>query len=168
MQALSGMRRNSTDIQLLKSFFWVALLFVYQASTTVFIWAPPLIGLFFAYMIILTMEKQKRLLKYDIRWYFSIVYIIFVEQVHGFALFSTILAFIVFYYFICDWLVVTFKSRAVLLIFFVSNGYLGTYLISSLLLYIKNLPILNFGYEYFVYTALESALAIVLFKERVK
>lgn len=168
MQAFPRMRRNSSDIQLVKSVVWAAFLLAYQAATSVFTWMPPLIGLFFSYMIILTIEKQKRLKKYDFRWYFAILYIIFAEQIHGFALFSSVISFLLFYYLICDWLIVTFKSRAVLLILFVASGYAGVYLISALLLYIQNSPILNFNFEYFIYIVSESILAIILFRRRVK
>lgn len=161
------MRRNSSDIQLLKSLFWVAFLLVYQAATTVFTWLPPLIGLFFAYLIVLTIEKQKRLVNYGINWYFAVAYIVFAEQAHGFALFSAILAFVLFYRFVCDWIIVTFKSRAILLVLFVASGYLGVYLVSSMFLYIQNSPILNLDYEYAVYIAVESILSIVMFRERV-
>ena len=71
------------------------------------------------------------------------MYIIFAEQIHGFALFSSVISFLLFYYLICDWLIVMFKSRVVLLILFVASGYAGVYLISALLLYIQNSPILK-------------------------
>lgn len=160
------MRRNSSDLQILKSALWVAFLLVYQAATSVATYLPPLIGIFFTYMIILTIEKNKKVKKYDNRWYFAIFYLIFAEQVHGYALFSTMIGFLLFYYLVCDWLLVTFKSREILLMVFVASGYFMTYLISLLLLYAVNLPMLNFDYEYSIYIISEAVLATILFRER--
>ncbi|MDO5045884.1 MAG: hypothetical protein Q4D84_04265 [Campylobacter sp.] len=160
------MRRNSLDLQILKPALWVVFLLIYQAATSVATYLPPLMGIFFTYMIILNIEKHKKVKKYDKRWYFCIFYLIFAEQVHGFALFSTMIAFLLFYYFVCDWLIVTFKSREILLVVFVASGYFAIYLVSSLLSHIANLPILNFEYEYSIYIISEAVLATILFRER--
>lgn len=166
MQAFSGMRRNSSDLQILKFALWTAFLLVYQAATSVATYLPPLIGIFFTYMIILNIEKNKKVKKYDKRWYFAIFYLIFAEQVHGYALFSTMIGFLLFYYLVSDWLLVTFKSREILLIVFVASGYLMTCLITLLLRYVANLPMLNFDHRYFIYIAFEALLATILFRER--
>lgn len=160
------MRRNSSDLRILAICSWILFLVFYQSLTSLTQILPPLLGLFFTYLIILSIEKSKTMKKYDQRWYFAIAYIIFAEQVHGFWLFSTIIAFLLFYNFIADWLLVTFKSKAILLVIFVASSYLCTFGVSRVFSYALNLPALNFGYEYLIYIALESLLAIVIFKGR--
>ncbi|MFW5625190.1 MAG: hypothetical protein ACOCMW_05315, partial [Campylobacter hyointestinalis] len=88
--------------------------------------------------------------------------------IHGFELFSTILAFILFYNFINDQLKINMKCRGCLLVIFVFSGYIGTFLLSDLILYILNQPLLGFNYEYYMYyIVVESAISVMLFKERV-
>ncbi|KAA3687202.1 hypothetical protein E3U42_05895, partial [Campylobacter fetus subsp. fetus] len=66
-----------------------------------------------------------------------------------------------------DWLKVNMKWRQCLLIIFIFSGYIGTLLMSNLILYILNQPRLWISYEYLIYIVVESVIAILLFKERV-
>ena len=153
------MRRLGAEKRFLKQLAWVAFLIFYQSLTTVFAYLPPLIGIFFTYMIMLTLQKQKTLKEFGKEWYFCLFYLTFAEQVHG-------IAFMLFYHFMSDWLIVTLKSRELLAAGFVASGYVWTCATSSFILYAANLPILKFDYEYLIYVGVESVLAVVLFRGR--
>ena len=156
------MRRLGAEKRFLKQLAWVAFLVFYQSITTVFTYLPPLIGIFFTYMITLTLQKQKTLKEF----YFCLFYLTFAEQAHGFALFSAVIAFMLFYHLMSDWLIVTLKSRELLAVGFVASGYVWTCATSSFISYAANLPMLKFDYEYLIYVGVESVLAVVLFRGR--
>lgn len=117
-------------------------------------------------MITLTLQKQKTLKEFGKEWYFCLFYLTFSEQAHGFALFSAVIAFMLFYHFMSDWLIVTLKSRELLAVGFVASGYVWTCATSSFISYAANLPMLKFDYEYLIYVGLESVLAVILFRGR--
>ncbi len=167
MQTLSNMRRNSSNLRYLGNFLGIIALFAYEVATTMYSVLPPLIGVFFTYLIFEYSKKRKRYTEFDFGWYLSIAFLIFAEQIHGFYIFSSIVAFFIFFYFMVDWLFATFKSRLLLLAVFVSAGYVGTYAVSSLMSYIQNSTMLYFGSEYLVFISVEFLISIVLFKERI-
>lgn len=166
MRTSAAMRRLGAEKRFLKQLAWVAFLVFYQSLTTVFAYLPPLIGIFFTYTIMLTLQKQKTLKEFGKEWYFCLFYLTFAEQAHGFALFSAVIAFMLFYHFMSDWLIVTLKSRELLAAGFVASGYVWTCTTSSFISYAANLPMLKFGYEYLIYVGVESVLAVVLFRGR--
>ncbi|CAD7287448.1 hypothetical protein LMG7974_00327 [Campylobacter majalis] len=167
MQVLSSMRRNSSDLRYLGYVIGITCLFGYEIVTSIFVFLPPLIGVFFTYMIIEYAKKmQKSYIELGFGWYLSIAFLLFAELTHGYYLFSSIVGFFIFYYFAVDWLSVTFKHRKFLLILFVACGYFMTFLISCILCHMQGIEILNWGFEYAVYIAIESIIAIVLFKDR--
>ncbi|MGG7047664.1 MULTISPECIES: hypothetical protein [unclassified Campylobacter] len=161
------MRRNSSDLQIIGYALGVLALFVYEIATTIFIFLPPLIGLFFTYMVLEYARWQKSYTELGFGWYLSIAFLLFAEQVNGFYLFSSIVAFFVFFYFMVDWLFATLKHRKFLLVIFVSAGYLGTYGVSNLINYMLNLPSMYLSYEYVAFIVVESFLAFVFLRERV-
>lgn len=167
MQALSSMRRNSNDIYSLKFATFCGFLIAYQAISVAFQFVPTLIGLFFCYLVIATYERDKNLQKYDSKDYLAFAYLVFCEQNYGFFLFSSLIAFLLFYNFAQDYLRVNIKCRACILIIFVASGYLSTFGISNLMSYISNSEFLKISYEYLYYIILESLMAIILFRWRV-
>ena len=166
MQKSAAMRRLGAEKRFLKQLAWVSFLVFYQSLTTVFAYLPPLIGIFFTYTIMLTLQKQKTLKEFGKEWYFCLFYLTFAEQAHGFALFSAVIAFMLFYHFMSDWLIVTLKSRELLVAGFVASGYVWTCATSSFISYAANLPILKFDYEYLIYVVVDSILAVILFRGR--
>ena len=152
MQTSAAMRRLGAEKRFLKQLVWVAFLIFYQSLTTIFAYLPPLIGIFFTYMITLTLQKQKTLKEFGKEWYF--------------CLFYAVIAFMLFYHFMSDWLIVTLKSRELLAVGFVASGYVWTCATSSFISYAANLPMLKFDYEYLIYVGVESVLAVVLFRGR--
>ncbi|MBR8465666.1 hypothetical protein KDE13_04745 [Campylobacter sp. faydin G-140] len=152
---------------LVKNFIVAVVIFGYTIVTTQFSFLPPLMGLFFAYMIIEYFTKQRTLNDFSAGWYFAILFMMFSEQIHGFYLFSSIVAFLIFFHFVCDWLFSTMRWRNCLLAILVASGYIGTFLVNNLISYIKNTTLLSLSHEYIVYIVAESILAIVLFRDRV-
>ena len=152
MQMSAAMQRLGAEKRFLKQLAWVAFLIVYQSLTTIFTYLPPLIGIFFTYMIMLTLQKQKTLKEFGKEWYFW--------------LFSAVIAFMLFYHFMSDWLIVTLKSRELLAAGFVASGYVWTCATSSFISYAANLPMLKFDYEYLIYVGVESVLTVILFRGR--
>ncbi|RAZ48201.1 hypothetical protein [Campylobacter hyointestinalis] len=168
MQTFSDMQRNSINLLSIRFVLFCVGLIAYEIMSAANHFLPPLIGLFFAYLVVLKNESEKYMGDIDKRWYLSFIFIIYAEQIHGFELFSTILAFILFYNFINDQLKINMKCRGCLLVIFVFSGYIGTFLLSDLILYILNQPLLGFNYEYYMYyIVVESAISVMLFKERV-
>ncbi|MDL0089213.1 hypothetical protein [Campylobacter gastrosuis] len=162
------MRRNSSDLRYLGYGFGVLSLFAYEIATSIYLFLPPLIGLFFTYMIIEYAKKQqKSYMEFGFGWHLSIAFLLFAEQIHGFYMFSSLIAFIIFFYFMVDWLFSTMKYRNFLLIIFVFSGYLGVYLVSNAINYLQNKPFLYIDAWYGFYIFIESVFAIVLFKEKV-
>lgn len=153
------------ELKFLKIFLFVVFLFAYQGATTVTA-LPPLLGVFFTYLIYLNLRREKRLLVNEYELYFCIFYLIFIEQTHGFALFSSLLGCIFFYYFMFDYLSVTLKSRILLIGSFTIYAYLFTFAASLLLGYAGDFQTPGFGYEMAIYAAIEAVIAIILFKER--
>ncbi|WP_336610029.1 hypothetical protein [Campylobacter sp. 7477a] len=166
MQTLSRMRRNSTNSQFITKISSVAFLFLYEIATTQFGFLPPLLGLFFTFLILEYNKKQKSYENFDISWYFCLALLLFTEQIHGFYLFSSIVAFLLFFHFVVDWLILTLKLRNLLLVVFVASGYATTFLINNIIAYTQNAQFLNFDIECLFYIIIESALAVVFLKER--
>ncbi|AQW81665.1 hypothetical protein [Campylobacter pinnipediorum] len=162
------MQKNNTDLQHIGNFFGILLLFAYEMLTTILVYLPPLFGIFFTYMVIEYARKQQRTyIEFGFGWYLSIAFLLFAEQVHGFYIFSTIITFFIFFYFIVDWLFSTMKYRNLILIIFVTSGYIGTYLVNNAINYIQNNDFLYLDIEYIIYIVIESFVAIILFRERI-
>ncbi|CZE49252.1 hypothetical protein [Campylobacter geochelonis] len=161
------MQRNRNDIYFLKNAMFVILIVSYQVIASLFQSIPPLIGLFFAYVVILNYEKERNYKDFTHHWYQSIAYLFLAEQVHGFELFSVAITFGIFYYFVFDYLLTSLKFRNLLLVILVCVGYIGTFLVSNLISYMKNSPKLELSYEYGFYILVESAIAFLLFRGRI-
>ncbi|MCR4941644.1 MAG: hypothetical protein K5978_02470 [Campylobacter sp.] len=161
------MRRNSSDLRYIGYAFSIILLFAYEIATAKYIFLPPLFGVFFTYMIFEYSRKRRTYMDLNFGWYLSIAFLLFAEQVHGFHIFSSIIAFFVFFYILVEWLFSTLKYRITLLAIFVSVGYIGTYGVSSFVSYMLNENYLYFDREYIAYIWIEFLISIILFKERI-
>ena len=157
----SSIRRINTA----RLIFGLISLVIYQSLTSIFA-LPPLLGVFFVYLISLNLKREKRLIINEYEWYFCLLYLIFIEQTHGFVLFSTLLGCIFFYYFVSDYLLVSLKSRILLIGSFVVGGYVCTFGFSSLFGYIGGFDVPKINSEIFVYLVVEIIIAVILFKDR--
>lgn len=165
MLTLSGERRK-IKFYYPRLFIFACFLVIYQITSAMYQFLPPLIGIFFIEMIILNYEHEKKLTNFNHKWYLCILYMIFIEQMHGFSFLSIAIFYIIFYYFIFDWTLKAIKFRNLLLIFYVGCAYFGTFFISNLISYIYKSDYLKFGYEYVFYFIVESFLAIFFFRSR--
>ncbi|WP_139470752.1 hypothetical protein [Campylobacter armoricus] len=147
-------------------FFYLSLIF-YQVLSSVYYWMPPLFGVFFCYMIVLLKEKERTLNKLDFRWYFSLFYLLFIDIIHGFYLFSSWIAFFVFYHFFVDWFKSKLKLGHYLLIIFTFCAYVFIYFFDVFLAYLDNNKILNFGVEYLWFFLIEALVSFVIFKGKI-
>lgn len=166
MQAFSDMQRNSSDIQNIKFFIFCIFIVCYELLTVVYAILPPLIGLFFAYVISLNNAALKKMEDYDKSWYLSFLFLIFAEQIHGFELFSSIFAFIFYYYFLHEWLSTNFKLYQGMLIIYVCSAYILIFCISNIILYINDKAMLQICKEYAYYMIFESFLAVFIFRDK--
>ncbi|CAM4025065.1 hypothetical protein [Campylobacter armoricus] len=156
--------KNKFDFSYL--FFYLSLIF-YQVLSSVYYWMPPLFGVFFCYMIVLLKEKERTLNKLDFRWYFSLFYLLFIDIIHGFYLFSSWIAFFVFYHFFVDWFKSKLKLGHYLLIIFTFCAYAFIYFFDVFLAYLDNNKILNFGVEYLWFFLIEALVSFVIFKGKI-
>ncbi|ASM39064.1 MAG: hypothetical protein SPI03_03380 [Campylobacter sputorum] len=161
------MRRNSTYLSNIKYIISVLTLFLYQVFTVIMP-LPPLIGVVFCYMIVMLLKKEKTLGNLGKDWYVCILYLFFVEQIHGFYLFSILIAFLLFYNFLLDWLLINMKYRSLILVVITTGSYICILLINELFAYMQNSQdFLNFNKEYFIFIGIESFISIFLFREKI-
>lgn len=98
---------------------------------------------------------------------FKLGFLVFAEQLNGFEFCSVILAWLLFYYLINDWLKTNIKWRKLLITIYVFSGYIITLGVSNIVLYVLNQPRMNLSYEYLLYGAIESLIALVIFRGRI-
>ncbi|HEC1751457.1 TPA: hypothetical protein R1712_000970 [Campylobacter lari] len=156
--------KNRFDFSYL--FFYLSLIF-YQVLSSVYYWMPPLFGVFFCYMIVLLKEKERTLNKLDFRWYFSLFYLLLVDIIHGFYLFSSWIAFFVFYHLFVDWFKSKLKLGHYLLVIFTFCAYIFIYLFDVFLAYLDNNEILKFGIEYLWFFTVEALISFIIFKGKI-
>lgn len=167
MQTFSYMRRNSSYLSSIKYAISVLTLFIYQIFTVIMP-LPPLIGVVFCYMIIILLKKEKTLGGFNKDWYVCIAYLFFIEQIHGFYLFSILIAFLLFYNFFLDWLLVNMKYRFFVLIIITISAYISVFLINQLFVYMQNSDeFFHFDREFLIFMTVESLISILLFREKI-
>lgn len=156
--------KNRFDFSYL--FFYLSLIF-YQVLSSVYYWMPPLFGVFFCYMIVLLKEKERTLNKLDFRWYFSLFYLLLIDVIHGFYLFSSWIAFFIFYHFFVDWFKSKLKLGHYLFVIFTFCAYIFIYLFDVFLAYLDNNEILKFGIEYLWFFTVEALISFIIFKGKI-
>ncbi len=142
-------------------------LVLYQIFTSIFE-IPILIGFFFCYMFVLLREKEQTLYDLDFRWYFSMFYLVFIDITHDFYLFSSWIAFFVFYYLCADWIKTNFKMGKLLPILFTFCAYGLLFVVDNVLFYSQSGYFRLYGGEYIVDTLAESALCYLIFRNKIK
>ncbi len=129
---------------------------------------PLLIGFFFCYMSALLREKETTLYDLDFRWYFSLGFLLFIDITHDFYVFSSWIAFFVFYYFCADWIKTNFKIGKFLPVFFTICAYALLYIANNVLSYMDRAKFNFLGLEYFIDMLVESALCYLVFKDKLR
>lgn len=163
---LHDFRKNYESLKLKPVFFCIFLLF-YESASAVFWFIPPLLGVFFSYLIIEKEKSLKELDELDFNWYFTVFFLIFIEQIHGFEIFSSFLAYLIFYYVFNESFVLNLKGKESLFFIHSFAAYFGTFLLSNLILYIQNLPLLRFSNEYWYYIIFEGMFSLIYFRKKI-
>lgn len=167
MQTFSKLQRNSAYYLSVKFWLLAGFLLFYEIFSANYRFLPPLLGVFMQYLMILTLKAEQNLEKFDFRWYVCVVFLIFCEQIQGFFLFSSIITFLIYFYFLDDYLRNTIKFKIFLIIGANLAGYFGILCVSNLISYMKNLPLLPLCKEYFLYVIIESIISLFLFKDKI-
>lgn len=145
---------------ILHFYFFVLILVFYQVVRTVFIYLPPLLGVFFTSFCILCYKK-----KYDKYLFFVVLYLCFIELSNGFYLFSTILSALIFYFFIFLKTIYKIKMRAIIIFLCNIFAYFFSYILNMFFSYIYG----NFTFELNVilpyYIGIEILLSLIVFRD---
>lgn len=142
-------------------------LVLFQVFSSIFA-LPILIGFFFCYMFILLREKERTLYDLDFRWYFSMFYLVFIDITHNLYLFSSWIAFFVFYYLFADWIKTNFKVGKVLPILFTFCAYGLLFIVDNVINYVQSGFFKLYGGEYIADMLAESALCYLFFRNKLK
>lgn len=164
MQKISSMQRSRSNIYVIANAIIFILLLIYLVTTSVYRNLPPLIGIFFLYVLILKFEEDNKFKNMNFTWYFAIFYLFIAEQIHGFKLFSILISYIIFYFLLLDISLKIVKFRNLLIIAYVCFGYIIPFLVSNFIAYIQKDEFMDFTTDYVLYIFIETIASIVLFK----
>lgn len=157
MQTLSHMQRSLTYQNTLKTVVILSLLVVYISLTSIYPYLPPLFGIVFLLFIDLY-EKDNRLLLMPL-----VFYLIVYEADKGFLLLSTLVFFILSYYFLVVKLKKIISCEKCLVPFFVFFAYMGYQLFAIMLHSLMRIDTPEFDSILIFYVIVESLLVMVLF-----
>lgn len=150
----------------LRFFLNVLMLFFYQSMSAIFQYFPPLIGLFFCYIMIEVLKHSKNFAKFNKFHYIIFAYMFFAEQIHGYHLFSIAIAFMIYYFLIVDALFATIKSRQIIILISVASGYILLLAVNFFISYISGAEFLSANKEYLFFIIVESIIAILFYKDK--
>lgn len=156
------MRRSSTDNQYIKVSLFSLFLIIYQIMTSIYTFLPLFVGVFFAYIIVNYEDEKKR--NYI---YLTFIYLSLYDLNKGFYLFTYIFLFFLFYNLFVEKIRNFFTCSNCIIAIYVSVAYLGHYLINSFIAYVLNTQGPLFLADYFYYIAIDTVLAVILFKGKV-
>lgn len=159
MQTLSYMRRSSSDKKYIKTFLFAVFIVFIQILSSVYTIIPPLFGLFFCYIVI-NIDNEEKIFFVAL----SFLYLIFFDLNKGFYLFSSVVFFIVFYYFIEDKIQNFTNCGNCILTGYIATAYLGHFATNNLISYVLNLPFYHLGYEYIYYILFDCFFSYILFE----
>lgn len=150
------------------NYVFSGLFFVfYQILSSIFIYLPPFYGIFFCYAFYLLEQREQSLQKLDFRWYFCLFFLFFADITHNFFIFSSWIAFFIFYYACADWIKTNFKIGKFIASVFVFCTYGFILVLNVIFSYISNQSIHFFGIENFVCVSMEALIAYILFRDKI-
>lgn len=138
---------------------------LYEMLSTAFIYLPPLMGVFFSYLILSKSDAQRSLSGLAGYWYLAFAFLLFAEQLNGFTFLSSVVVFFVFYYIMQDWLIINVKSQFFMFVMFNFSAYFGMFFISNLFLYIVDSQLLSYSHVLLYYALIESIFSFWFFKK---
>ncbi|MBZ7946867.1 hypothetical protein H2258_05525 [Campylobacter sp. RM9939] len=140
---------------------------IYQILGSIFTYTPLLYGLFFCYMIYLLEQRQKTFNKLDFRWYFSLFFLFFTDITYDFFIFSSWIAFALFYYICADWIKTSLKIEKFIPIAFVLCAYFFIFLLDFIFSYMNNQHFKALSFGYLISIGIECFLAYVFFRGKI-
>lgn len=140
---------------------------IYQILGSIFTYTPLLYGLFFCYMIYLLEQRQKTFNKLDFRWYFSLFFLFFTDVTYDFFIFSSWIAFALFYYICADWIKTSLKIEKFIPIAFVLCAYFFIFLLDFIFSYMNNQHFKALSFGYLIFIGIECFLAYVFFRGKI-
>lgn len=150
------------------NYVFSGLFFVfYQILSSIFIYLPPFYGIFFCYAFYLLEQREQSLQKLDFRWYFCLAFLFFADITHNFFIFSSWIAFLIFYYACADWIKVNFKIGKFTASIFVFCAYGFILILDIVFSYVSNQNIHFFGVANLVSISVEALIAYIFFKDKI-
>lgn len=146
----------------MKLLFFAIGLLLYQILSSLYIFMPLFVGVFFTYIVI-NFEDEKS----KIYVYLAFAYLTIYDLNKGFYLFSSIVSFIFFYYIFVEKIRNFYSCRSCIVATYVVAAYLGHFALNMFIAYILNADGPTFSQWYFYYILLDILIAIVLFKGKV-
>lgn len=157
MQALSGMRRNITDSELISRAATLVAIFCYEAISTIYLYMPPLLGIMFL-LFIESNEKNNIILRVTV-----LVYLILFESDRGFLMLSAVTFFILSYAVVVDVVKKYISCQKCLHMIFIFYAYFGYWLFLLLLSFVFDTTIHpEISYIILYYAIIETILAVIL------
>ncbi len=156
------------DESLNLSYVLLALFFIfYQILSSILIFLPPFYGIFFCYAFYLLEQSERTLQKLDFRWYFCLAFLLFADITHNFFIFSSWIAFFIFYYACADWIKTNFKIGKLIASVFVLCSYGFIFILDMVFSYMSNQNVHFFGVENLISICIEALIAYVFFKDKI-
>ncbi|EGK8197689.1 hypothetical protein IO455_000494 [Campylobacter coli] len=142
------------------------LCILYQILGSVFLYMPLLYGVFFCYMYFLLEERQKTFNKLDFRWYFSLFFLFFTDITYDFFLFSSWLAFVIFYYTCADWIKTNLKIGKIIPIILVLCVYAFIFILDAIFSYVGDQEFKMPNFVYMISIMFECLFAYMLYRSK--
>ncbi|WP_234284392.1 hypothetical protein, partial [Campylobacter novaezeelandiae] len=118
------MKKQAYNVSLNLNYIFIAIIFIiYEILSSIFIYLPIFYGVFFCYMFFLLEQRERTLYDLDFRWYFCLFFLFFTDVTHNFFIFSSWIAFFIFYYFFAYWIKTNLKIEKFIPITFVLCAY---------------------------------------------
>lgn len=161
--------RNDYEIKLNGTYIGLALfLIIYQILGSVYLYSPLLYGIFFCYMFFLLEESERTLNELDFRWYFSLFFLFFTDATYDFFVFSSWVAFCIFYYVFADWIKTNLKTGAILAVIFVFCAYILIFVVDRAFSYMSNEEAKTLNISYIISILIECLFAYILFRGKIQ
>lgn len=165
MQTFSNLRRKSPNALSISYLIFIGFAVIYEMLSAAFIYLPPLMGVFFTYIIIKKKEAGRLLSGLAMPWFIAFGFLIFAEQLHGFFFLSSVLAYILFYNIFYEWVVVNFKGKIFAFLCFNFAAYASIWGISNFIYNLLDGALLHYSYEYLYFIGIETIISYFAFKK---
>jgi len=157
MQTISDMQRDSIYKNYIKYLIIFFILVVYESITSIYPYLSPLFGVAFFYILDNLYNKDR-----FFAVILSFVYILIFEVDKGFIPLSSMIFFLIYYFFIYDAIEHIFSEKNVKKFFHVFTIYIGYYILNVILEYLFNYHISGFSLKYFLYIVTDFLILVAI------